>query len=168
MIRKMVAWISLALAVLILLPGLVSYWAYPWIGQFEPPNGRGFYMAMYGLNDGVSWAEVHSLVNPRPLVSRVPIRRSLLGFDYYRVYECNEFTFSTSDGRERTSGYTRIRTWRLPLWLPCIVFLAYPAVAFLRGSVRRRVRRRRRSCAKCGYDLTGNVSGRCPECGAKT
>lgn len=21
-------------------------------------------------------------------------------------------------------------------------------------------------CAKCGYDLTGNVSGRCPECGA--
>jgi len=22
-------------------------------------------------------------------------------------------------------------------------------------------------CQKCGYDLTGNVSGRCPECGAK-
>ena len=21
-------------------------------------------------------------------------------------------------------------------------------------------------CQKCGYDLTGNVSGRCPECGA--
>lgn len=23
-------------------------------------------------------------------------------------------------------------------------------------------------CSKCGYDLTGNVSGRCPECGAPT
>ena len=23
------------------------------------------------------------------------------------------------------------------------------------------------SCGKCGYDLTGNVSGVCPECGAK-
>lgn len=23
-----------------------------------------------------------------------------------------------------------------------------------------------RHCRKCGYDLTGNVSGRCPECGA--
>ena len=23
-------------------------------------------------------------------------------------------------------------------------------------------------CARCGYDLTGNVSGVCPECGAKT
>jgi hypothetical protein len=22
-----------------------------------------------------------------------------------------------------------------------------------------------RSCRKCGYDLTGNVTGRCPECG---
>jgi predicted Zn-ribbon and HTH transcriptional regulator len=22
-----------------------------------------------------------------------------------------------------------------------------------------------RACQKCGYDLTGNVSGRCPECG---
>lgn len=21
-------------------------------------------------------------------------------------------------------------------------------------------------CGRCGYDLTGNVSGRCPECGA--
>ena len=23
-----------------------------------------------------------------------------------------------------------------------------------------------RHCRRCGYDLTGNVSGRCPECGA--
>ena len=22
-------------------------------------------------------------------------------------------------------------------------------------------------CQKCGYDLTGNVSGRCPECGTE-
>ncbi len=26
-------------------------------------------------------------------------------------------------------------------------------------------RRARGQCQKCGYDLTGNVSGRCPECG---
>ena len=23
-------------------------------------------------------------------------------------------------------------------------------------------------CPSCGYDLTGNVSGTCPECGART
>ena len=28
-----------------------------------------------------------------------------------------------------------------------------------------RIRLQQRKCRKCGYDLTGNVSGRCPECG---
>ena len=28
-------------------------------------------------------------------------------------------------------------------------------------------RRKQRRCLLCGYDLTGNVSGVCPECGAK-
>ena len=32
----------------------------------------------------------------------------------------------------------------------------------------RRRRRRTGSCARCGYNLTGNVSGTCPECGAAT
>lgn len=31
--------------------------------------------------------------------------------------------------------------------------------------VRRALRRGLPHCRKCGYDLTGNVSGRCPECG---
>ena len=30
---------------------------------------------------------------------------------------------------------------------------------------RARTARRARSCLECGYNLTGNVSGRCPECG---
>jgi len=45
------------------------------------------------------------------------------------------------------------------------VLLAYPTVAFLFGPFRRWQRRRRWQCTKCGYDLTGNVSGVCPECG---
>ena len=36
----------------------------------------------------------------------------------------------------------------------------------MEGRQSRRVRRRRQGlCTRCGYDLTGNVSGRCPECG---
>ncbi len=50
-----------------------------------------------------------------------------------------------------------------------IVFAAllatYPTIAFIRGPVRRRRRRRAGLCIKCGYDLTGNESGVCPECG---
>jgi hypothetical protein len=30
----------------------------------------------------------------------------------------------------------------------------------------RSLRRRRGLCVSCGYDLAGNVSGTCPECGA--
>jgi len=30
---------------------------------------------------------------------------------------------------------------------------------------RRAGRRRKGLCTECGYDLTGNVSGKCPECG---
>jgi hypothetical protein len=46
----------------------------------------------------------------------------------------------------------------IPLWLPFLL-LAIPAVVFWRQDLRRPD-----SCC-CGYDLTGNVSGRCPECG---
>lgn len=41
----------------------------------------------------------------------------------------------------------------------------YPAIAFCRGPLRRWRRRRWGMCLRCGYDLTGNESGVCPECG---
>ena len=50
----------------------------------------------------------------------------------------------------------------LPLWIP-FVLVAVPT-AFLFYRDRRRAGPSR--CRACGYDLTGNVSGRCPECGA--
>jgi len=43
-----------------------------------------------------------------------------------------------------------------------------PAIGLALGLIALRVRSRRLKtgvCAKCGYDLTGNVSGVCPECG---
>ena len=52
-----------------------------------------------------------------------------------------------------------------PSWLPVVVFAIYPTIAFIRGPLRRHRRRRKGLCKKCGYDLTGNESGVCPECG---
>ena len=43
----------------------------------------------------------------------------------------------------------------------------YPTVAFVRGPLRRRSRSARGRCINCGYDLTGNFSGVCPECGTQ-
>jgi len=58
----------------------------------------------------------------------------------------------------------------LILWLPSAVLAlsALGVVAAAKSVARARVFRRRvdtSCCGVCGYDLTGNVSGRCPECG---
>ena len=53
----------------------------------------------------------------------------------------------------------------LPLWLLMIAFAIYPAIAFIRGPLRRWQRHRKGLCIRCGYDLTGLSESRCPECG---
>ena len=60
-----------------------------------------------------------------------------------------------------------IGTLDLPLWFVFLLFATYPAIAFIRGPLPRWRRRRKGLCLKCGYNLTGNVSGVCPECGTK-
>jgi hypothetical protein len=58
-----------------------------------------------------------------------------------------------------------VRSFRMPLWLPLLLLLATPTAAVIRGPIRRCRRRRKGCCVRCGYDLTGNVTGVCPECG---
>lgn len=52
-----------------------------------------------------------------------------------------------------------------PFCVPVLFLAAYPTIAFIRGPLRRRRRRRRGLCIRCGYNLQGNESGVCPECG---
>ncbi len=58
--------------------------------------------------------------------------------------------------------YSNFSNWCviIPLWIPLVLAAIPTVLAFMRD---------RRSipghCQHCGYDLTGNVSGRCPECG---
>lgn len=55
------------------------------------------------------------------------------------------------------------------LWLVVVILCAVVAcgeyVAWRRGQ-REAARMGRGQCTACGYDLTGNVSGVCPECGS--
>jgi len=53
----------------------------------------------------------------------------------------------------------------IPLSFLAIVFAVYPVISFIRGPLRRWRRLKSGGCVRCGYDLTGNVSGICPECG---
>lgn len=61
--------------------------------------------------------------------------------------------------------YLGVKVLSIPLYVPVVLFAAYPTLAFIRGPVRRRRRRRKGLCVECGYDLTGNVTGVCSECG---
>ena len=57
-------------------------------------------------------------------------------------------------------------TWPLTL-VTLAVGLSFAGVIFARAAKRElpAYRRKLGMCAACGYDLTGNVSGVCPECG---
>ncbi len=109
----------------------------PWLQHTLRPGGK------------LQHAMLHSGVGPglRPLTGTI----QTLGFD------------------RPPSGLSHVRFVSVPFWMPAVMFGA-PAVALmvvprtLRLALHQR-RRRRGLCVRCGYDLTGNDSGVCPECG---
>ena len=54
-----------------------------------------------------------------------------------------------------------------PFWAVVLLTAVLPALWVILWRRRRAVRRRAQAglCGKCGYDLTGNTTGVCPECG---
>jgi hypothetical protein len=56
---------------------------------------------------------------------------------------------------------------RFPGWVALTVLWLYPGLWLFRRRVRPWYRRRRGLCGKCGYDLRGNESGVCSECGTR-
>jgi hypothetical protein len=71
----------------------------------------------------------------------------------------------------RINGFIGFRTiWIpefdvVPLWIPTVVFGAYPVYMIL-PLHRRRKRKKLGLCLKCGYDLRASKD-RCPECGTE-
>jgi len=80
--------------------------------------------------------------------------------------ERGELPDSASDEERARWLLHDAKTWiAVPFWLPAPLFAAYPFWAFVRGPWRRRRRKAKGLCLRCGYDLTGNVTGVCSECG---
>ena len=57
----------------------------------------------------------------------------------------------------------RIRMLQIPIWLLVLMAAIPTAILWYRDR-----RPPKGHCQTCGYDLTGNVTGVCPECGAPT
>ena len=69
--------------------------------------------------------------------------------------------------RHFTYGPQRSTAVNVPLWFVCAVTAVLPGVWLWRWRRDRQGEQHERipHCPKCGYNLTGNVSGICPECG---
>ena len=77
----------------------------------------------------------------------------------------NEDRRIPTDGEDET--VTMRLSWTdvsLPAWLPALLFAILPTFRAM-SALRACARPGPGHCQKCGYDLTGNVSGVCPECG---
>ncbi|MBN1514537.1 MAG: hypothetical protein JXB13_21150 [Phycisphaerae bacterium] len=67
--------------------------------------------------------------------------------------------------RQMDIGLSRGTGVGVPFWALGVPLAVWPSVAFVRGPIRRRRRRKRGECIGCGYKLTGLTERRCPECG---
>jgi len=54
----------------------------------------------------------------------------------------------------------------IPNWFLTLIFAVLPAIWLFKWNKRRKLGPN--ACPSCGYDLTGNESGECPECGETT
>lgn len=71
-------------------------------------------------------------------------------------------TFGPAAGS--TAPVVQVKAIRMWMGLPMIFLIAYPVIVL--GGVRiRRHRHKPGHCLNCEYNLTGNTSGVCPECG---
>jgi hypothetical protein len=81
--------------------------------------------------------------------------------DYWPHYGFLAETRGTAYGPRDGIWYTVVC---VPCWVVAGAAALLPTVR-LAAVTRRRLRRRANRCSQCGYDLTANVSGVCPECG---
>lgn len=97
----------------------------------------------------------------------VPSLKSLGPVDLWTGARLPMFRGFDEETGQLTIGTSRTYWLQCPIWLLPALFAPFPTFALIRGPVRRWRRRRRGLCVGCGYNLTGNVSGVCPECGTK-
>ncbi len=90
---------------------------------------------------------------------------------YFEPPHVNVHSDAKTDAERKRHGlaplyYIDGRSWSVEFgwWLPTIGFSLLPLTRSISWWRKRRFRPGQ--CSRCGYDLTGNVSGRCPECGA--
>ncbi len=147
----------LAIASLVILPISATAWyrshAEPYWHRSDPTLYKSMWLR---LENGIFDLELKSM--PTKVASKsefvVPVE---LG----RRPPKEAFRLTT---RTHGKGY-RTTAVAFPLSLTTIVLALSGTIPFALGPTKRWRRKRRGCCVDCGYNLSGNRSGRCPECG---
>lgn len=147
----MVKWVALFACVLCCAAGVLSLWSFSMAGVQVGPLEYW----VLGLSDGaVSLSVVDSY--PRPQFVFVgglrPSSVTLLPRKIGPMFGC--LAHLSMSGKETT--------WILPLWIPILVLGVLTFALFRSDRLGPPGH-----CPTCRYDLTGNTSGVCPECGGR-
>ena len=115
--------------------------------------------------------------SPDSRISRVCIVGHKISVFHGRMVRCgNRMPMPKTTGFAGIVYSTRRTRWgktaitnrfiSVPTWMPPVVLGAFPLLSLWGLPCRRRKSRMARGqCVTCGYDLTGNLSGVCSECG---
>ena len=130
----------------------VSYW---WSVEFRLSgmNGRDLDSIAIGVREGRLSFKVTGIEHAHKRAEF-----SFLSFEYKVISAMLGAPYQIG------KAWVRHRLLRFPAWIAILLSATYPIIAFIRGPLRRRRRRKRGQCLSCGYNLTGNTSGVCPEC----
>ncbi len=157
-LRGMCKWGGVTLCVLLFALWLASGWYYLAFDYVDPEETDGMFLRDIGVMNG-------SLVVVNLIDPNTPPR------DLEWQFVVRRWTDALTNTPSQASWTWWWWSWGglppiigIPLWLPFLL-TALPT-GFLFWSDHRR-RMRADCCDKCGYDLTGNTTGRCPECGAE-
>ncbi len=138
-IRRILKWAGLVACVLILAVWAVSLWLWVWY-------------------DTDSWA---CDCSDGTLGITLSTGMSGSGWNATATDANGNFGFHWIEYTSDSTGEIPWTVVRVPMWIFLAVVEIPTAILF-------RLDHRRHPpshCQKCGYDLTGNVSGKCPECG---
>ena len=143
-----------------------------WVDSYFTPRRVGLSAKgpeTWSLNAGLGTISLQNSIYPDPTLN--PKNARVVGSEFWGFSSFSNYSIDNPrPGQANVVPiYGSYRFYTVPFWFAAML-VGTPAVLLLPGHVkdRRRMRRARAGCClTCGYDLTGNESGVCPECGVK-
>jgi hypothetical protein len=135
-------------------------WSWEDVGLLDTTGG--WHLSLAGER-GTFNVRVAQDLSPQQLAGVLPDSKlALCGFKWRRVVGQTR-----PPSPSLSATFQHVDSLDVPFWALACLCTVYPVVAVLIPGLRRWRRRRRGFCLACGYDLRGNASAVCPECGTK-